>query len=227
MIILHGEDANKSYGRLVVLTDELKSQQIEVIIHDASELEITQLRQEIGSSGLFGSDKCFVIKNLLSGAKSKNKDRLIEVLNQETNHEIILWESKNITATVLKQFPKAKIENFPISPVIFKFLDSLRPQNTKNILLSWKKLLDEGTEPEFVFAMLARQIKLLIQIKSGPAYVKLAPYPAKLISQQATYYTLEHLLDLYKMLYEIDFKIKTGTSSNTIDNLLTNFFQKI
>lgn len=227
MIILHGEDANKSYGRLTVITDELKSKQFEVVTQDASELEITQLRQEMGSSGLFGSDKCFVIKNLLSGTKSKNKDKLIEVINQETTHEIILWENKNITATILKKFPKAKIENFPISPVIFKFLDSLRPQNTRNILLSWKKLLNEGTEPEFVFAMLARQIKLLIQTKSGPAYIKLAPYPAKLISQQATYYTLEHLLDLYKLLYEIDLKIKTGTGSNTVENLLTNFFQKI
>lgn len=227
MIILHGEDANKSYGRLMILTEELKSKQIEIVTQDAQEIDITYLRQEIGSSGLFGSLKCFVIKNLLSGTKSKNKDKIIDVLSQETSHEIILWENKGLTATILKKFPKATIESFSISPIIFKFLDSLRPQNTKNILLSWKNLLKEGTEPEFVFAMTVRQIKLLIQVKSGPQYVKLAPYPARLIGQQATYFTLEHLLDLYQKLYQIDLKIKTGTGGNSIDNLLTNFFQKI
>ena len=227
MIILQGEDAIKSYDRLIVLTDELKSKQVEVITYDALEVDITKFRQEIGSTGLFASSKCFVIKNLLSSNKSKINDKLIEVLNQDTEHEVILWESKGVTATIIKKFPMAVIETFSISPVIFKFLDSLRPINTKNILLSWKVLLSEGTEPEFVFAMVVRQIKLLIQAKSGPSYIKLAPYPTRLITQQATYFTLDHLLDLYHKLYDIDIKIKTGTGGNTIENFLSNFFQKI
>lgn len=227
MIILHGEDANKSYGRLVAITDDLKSKQVEVVTQDAVDIDITNLRQELGSSGLFGASKCFVIKNLLNSTKSKNKDKLIEVLNQETGHEIILWENKGITATVLKKFPKAKIESYSISPVIFKFLDSLRPHNSRNVLLSWKKLQSEGTEPEFVFAMLVRQTKLLIQAKSDPTFIKLAPYPTRLIKEQSTYFTLDHLLDLYQKLYDIDVKLKTGLGGNTMDNLLVNFFQKI
>ena len=227
MIILHGEDANKSYGRLTGLTEELKSKNFEIVTRDAAEIDITILRQEVGSSGLFGSSKCFVIKNLISGTKSKNKDNLIDVLNQTTDHEIILWENKALTATILKKFPNAKNEVFTISPVIFKFLDSLRPLNTRNILLAWKKLLADGTEPEFAFAMIVRQIKNLVQAKSDVSFIKLAPYPASLINHQASYFTLDHLLDLYKRLYDIDIKIKTGSGSNTIDNLLTNFFQKI
>ncbi len=227
MIILHGEDANKSYSRLIVLSGELRLKQFEIISEDAQEVDVTHLRQEIGSSGLFGSLKCFIVKNLLSCTKSKNKDKLIEVLNQETNHEIILWENKGLTATALKKFPQAKVEVFPISPVIFKFLDSLRPDNTKNILLAWKTLINDGTEPEFVFAMLNRQIKLLIQAKSDSKYLKLAPYPQRLITHQATYFSLDYLLDLYKKLYAIDIKIKTGTGGNTMENLLGFFFQKI
>lgn len=227
MIIIHGEDASKSYSKLVILTGELRLKQFDIISADAQEIDITHLRQELGSGGLFGTKKCFVIKNLLSGTKSKNKDKLIEVLNQETDHEIILWENKALTATVLKKFSKAKTEIFSISPVIFKFLDSLRPNNTNNILIGWKNLQKEGTEPEFVFAMLSRQFKLLIQTKSDPKYLKLAPYPKRLIENQASYYTLDHLIDLYSNLFEIDKKIKTGSGGNTIDNLLTNFFQKI
>lgn len=227
MIILHGEDANKSYGRLTVLTDELKEKQIEVTTQDASEVSITTLRQQMGSNDLFGVQKCFVIKNFLSSAKSKNKEKIIESLKNQSDHQIILWENKKLTATALKNFPKAKVEIFSISPVIFKFLDSLRPGNTKSILMSWKKLQEEGTEPEFVFAMLVRQFKLLIQAKSDSSYLKLAPYPAKLIANQATYYTLERLLNIYQHLYEIDLRIKTGKGGNTLDNLLTRVFQKI
>lgn len=227
MIILHGEDANKSYERLTTLINELRTKQVDVITQDASEIDLTTLRQEIGSAGLFGSDKCFVIKNLLTGQKSKNSEKLLVILKQETNHKIILWENKGITATILKKIPKAKIESFAISPLIFKFLDSIRPNNIKNILLSWKKMQNEDIEPEFVFSMIVRQIKLMIQAKSGPSFLKLAPYPTRLISQQATYFTLEHLLDIYHQLYEIENKIKTGVGGNTLEYLLTNIFQKI
>lgn len=227
MIILHGEDANKSYGRLQIISDDFKQKGFDVVSFDSTELNITDLRQELSSTELFGSSKCIVIKNLLGSTRTKNVEKIVDVLNLETSHEIIIWENKNITASALKKLPKAKIEIFPISPVIFKFLDSLRPNNSKNILLSWKKLQTDGIEPEFVFAMVVRQIKLLIQSISDSSYIKLAPYPARLITQQAKYFELNHLLDLYKKLYEIDEKIKTGTGNNTIDNLLTNFFQKI
>lgn len=227
MIILHGEDASKSYARLTSLIEELKIKQFEIVIREAAEIDITNLRQEITSSGLFSTPKCFVIKNILSDTKSKNKDKLVEVMNQVSDHEVILWENKGVAISTLKKFPKAVIETFSISPVIFKFLDSLRPENTKNILSSWNKLTKEGTESEFVFAMVVRQIKLLIQAKSGPSYMKLAPYPTRLISQQATYFTLDHLLDLYDMLYGIDVKIKTGVGGNSINDFLSNFFRKI
>jgi|WetSurMetagenome_2_1015567.scaffolds.fasta_scaffold266594_2 DNA polymerase III delta subunit len=227
MIILHGEDSTKSYNRLIALIEEQKVRQVEVVIQDAAELDLTYLRQEISSSGLFGTGKCFVIKNLLCGNKSKNKEKLLEVIDQNQDHEVIFWESKALSATILKPFAKARVESFPISPVIFKFLDALRPGNTRLIMLSWKKLLEEGTEPEFVFAMLTRQIRLLIQAKSGPGNLKMAPYPARLITAQAGYFSFDHLLDLYQRLYRIDVQVKTGTSATTIDYLLGHFLQKI
>jgi DNA polymerase III delta subunit len=227
MIIIHGEDTTKSYERLIVLTNELKEKEVEVITHDVKELDLTNLRQEIGSVGLFGTGKCFVIKNFLTSSKSKYKDSLLDVIKQNTDHQIIFWENKGLTATVLKTLPQAKVESFAISPVIFKFLDSIRPNNTKTVILSWKKLLEEGIEPEFVFAMLVRQFKLLIQAKSGNEYLKLSPYPARLISTQASYFTLDLLLDSYHKLYEIDEKIKTGSTATTLDHLLSHFLQML
>src|SRR5258706_3689633 len=227
MIIIHGEDKSLSYKRLMELAENFKAKQIEVLIHDVNELEITSLRQEISSTNLFGTVKCLIIKNLLSSTKSKSKDQLISLVSTADSQEIILYESKELSATALKPFLQAKIENFKVNPLIFKFLDTLRPQNQRQINLGWKKLLEEGIEPEFVFAMLTRQTRLLIQAKSGPSYLKLAPYPLRLISSQATFFTLDQLLNLHHQLYQIDLKIKTGTSPVVIEHLLGNFLQKI
>ena len=226
MIILHGEDTVRSYQRLSQLI-ELCQKRGEVIIYDYQDLTPSLLRQETGSSSLFSAQKCLVIKNLLKAQKSKTKDLLQKIIDQSGLREIILWENDALSPSVLRTFPSAKIETFPLSPQIFKFLDCLHPGQTSVILLAWKNLLTDKVEPEFVFSMLVRQFKLLIQAKDNPSLLKLAPYPAKLIKAQANHFDLGHLLDLYHHLFRIDLKIKTGLSSVSLEHLLGHFFQKI
>lgn len=227
MIIIHGEDKVLSYKRLIAITEDFKNKQLEITTHEAASLDPTTLRQELSSTNLFGTAKCLIVKNFLSSTKSKSKDQLTKLLSSADGQEIVLYETKEIAATVLKTFPKATIENFKVNPLIFKFLDVLRPQNQRQINLGWKKLTEEGIEPEFVFAMVVRQIRLLIQAKSGPSYLKLGPYPQRLITSQSTNFTIEKLLNLHQQLYQIDLKIKTGLTPISIDRLLDNFFQKI
>lgn len=224
MTIIHGEDSLNSYKRLSELIENYKFKNIEVIVKDAGDLDVGTLRQETGSVDLFGTSNCLVIKNLLSGNKSKTKETLIDALKKMTNEEIVLYEAKKLTDTALKPFAKAKVEAFNISPVIFKFLDVLRPGNTRVILLGWNRLLELGHEPEYVFSMVVRQIRLLIQAKSGASYLKLSAYPKKLITIQANYFTLNQLLDLHHHLYETDKRIKTGLSPLPLDQLLLQFF---
>lgn len=227
MLIIHGEDIVSSYKKLTEVIESFKKNQIEVVIKEAQELDPTALRQESSSANLFGISKCLVIKNLLTGSKAKSKDVLIKIISQIVDTEVVLFENKKLTETLLKTFPKAKVEAYNINPVIFKFMDLLRPGNTRNILTGWNRLLELDHEPEYVFAMLVRQIRLLIQAKSGPSYLKMKPYPKKLITDQAVKYDLGHLLDLHRSLYEIDKKVKTGTSPLSIDQLLVQFLLRI
>ena len=227
MLIIHGEDTASSYKRLSEIIDSFKNSQVEVVVYEVTELNPTTLRQESESTNLFGNSKCLVIKNLLTGNKVKQKDVYLEILSQTQNTEIVLFETKKVSDTALKPFAKAKIESFNINPVIFKFLDLLRPGNTKTLLTGWNRLLVLNHEPEYIFAMLVRQVRLLIQAKSGPSYLKLSPYPKKLITAQAASFDLSHLLDLHQALYEIDKKIKTGSSSLPLDQLLLQFFLKV
>ncbi len=225
--LVHGEDSLSSYQRLSELIEVAKGQGLEIIIKDASELSIATLRQESEGRDLFGARNCLVIKGLLSGTKSKQKDGLIGLLETLSDAEIILYEPKEITKTALKSLSKAKIELFAINQVIFKFLDVLRPGNNRVILQAWNRLLELGQEPEFVFSMVVRQIRLLIQAKSGASYLKLSPYPKKLILAQANYFTLNQLLDLHRHLYDLDKRLKTGLSSLPVDQLMLQFFYRI
>ncbi len=227
MLIIHGEDIVSSYKKLTEVIENFKKDRIEIIIKEAQELDPTNLRQESGSTNLFGTTKCLVIKNLLSGSKAKQKDLLVKIVSQIQDTEVVLFESKKITNSALKAFPKAKVFTSTVNPVIFKFLDLLRPNNGRNLMSGWTRLIELDHEPEYIFAMLVRQFRLLIQAKSGPSYLKMSAYPKKLITEQATRYELNHLLDLHHNLYEIDKKIKTGSSSLPLDQLLIQFFLKI
>lgn len=73
MIILHGDDVRKSYQRLIQISDDYRSQGYELITHDNGAPDITSVRQEMGSTGLFGISKCFIFKNFLSSSKSKKQ----------------------------------------------------------------------------------------------------------------------------------------------------------
>lgn len=226
MIIIHGDDTISSYRKFSSLLENFSSTQKNYRLREAGDLDITSLRQEMGEANLFGESETLIIKNLLSSPKSKTKDAIIKFLQSEDGNTI-LYEPKKVSDTTLKQFSQAKIETFNLSSTIFKFLDHLRPGNQRQILLDWENLLEAGNEPEYIFAMLVRQIRLLIQAKSGSSYLKLSPYPQKLIISQATSFDLSHLLDLHQFLYQIDLKIKTGLSPLPIDQLLFQFLLKI
>jgi len=227
MLIIHGDDTVSSYRRLSEIINTLKNSHDDFIIKDASDLNVTDLRQATQPTNLFGHKQNLIIKNLLGGNKGKQKVAITDVLSQENSAEIIVFETKKISDSVLKVFPKAKIESFNINVVIFKFLDMIRPGNNKNLIAGWNRLLVLNHEPEYIYTMIVRQFRLLIQAKSGPSYLKLSPYPKRLILAQANYFELLHLLELHHSLYEIDKKVKTGSSTLPLDQLMIHFLLQI
>lgn len=227
MIIIHGDDVKKSYDRLNSLLKTFTDSGVNTYLHPASELSPTALRQELGGTDLFDAKNVEVIYGYLALNKSKTKEAITKILQENNLGEIILYEEREVPAGQLKSFPKAKVEVFKISPVIFKFLETLRPGNQTVILPSFSKIISQDTEPEFVFAMLVRQIRMLIQAKNQPDQIKTSPYAKKMFIAQSGYFTIEHLIDLHHKLYKIDKKIKTGNTSVDIGNLLYHFLQSV
>jgi DNA polymerase-3 subunit delta len=110
--------------------------------------------------------------------------------------------------------------------VIFDAVDALGQRNGVRAAQLIHNLLDHGHEPLYLFAMIVRQFRLLIQIKElvsegldPPAIskeIKLHPYPTRKLYHQARNFSLEQLEHVHRRLLEIDIQIKTGQINTVV-----------
>ncbi len=227
MIILHGDNIVESSKKLNLLIEEYKSQGHQINSFDQSELTLGRLRQELSPADLFGTTSFLIIRGLLSGAKSKSKDKIIEYLKEAKPANLLLYETKAVHASTVNQFKGATIENFKVEINIFKFLEKISPDNTTTLLSGYNDLIQKGAEPEFIFAMTVRQFRLLIQCKSSPNLLKLAPFSLRALQYQSQKFSLDNLLDSFQKLYEIERGIKTGKNPLDLNNLFLHFLEQI
>ena len=211
--IIHGEDiisAQKYKSDLIV--KNIEKEVIELI--NPAESEVLQA---IESKSLFGEDKIVMIFKIL---KLENIAKALS--RSEIN--VYLFFEKNLTPKQLSTVPKAQVILFKPKAVIFDFLDSIKPNNTKNILTAFFKLTDES---ELIFYMLIRQFRNLILVKEGSWTKEISPWQKSKLSSQAQYYSLQKLLEIYKYLEKIDFENKTGQSPLELSKSLELFLLKI
>lgn len=207
MQIIYGEDYLSSRNYLNKLLESTSPTRVE-----AKDLELGTLKQYLGNNDLFGQSPTVVIYGLLSLLASKKKDQLIKVILEESPTSLILYEDKDINATSLKKFTKAILKKFNIPPVIFQFMDNLKP----NIPVQLPDL-----DPHFIFQMLIRQVRLLLSV--GPNSTMPAWMSKRLLGQK-NLFGEEKLLKMHQELYLIDKRQKTSTGFLPMDEELKNFF---
>lgn len=224
MLILHGENIDQSRR---FLASRLKSFAGEIIKLEGENLNLSELKQAVEGNSLFGKDKLVVIFNIFSRRPSKEKENLLEYLKKEKPKNLIVWEGKKIDGRVLTSFAFGQIRRFDLTPIIFRFLDSLSPQNKKNSLILLHQCL--RFEPaEVVFSLLCRQVKdLIIAIDLGKKGLENLPdWKKEKLAIQAKKFGLEKLIKLYQKLLEIDYAQKTGKTplslASQLDLLLVN-----
>jgi DNA polymerase-3 subunit delta len=143
------------------------------------------------------------------GADQRILDQEIEKLLAYTNQERPIT-SDDVSLLV----PYAQ------EAVIFDAVDALGRRDGATAAQLIHNLLDHGNDPLYLFAMIVRQFRLLIQIKelstaglTPPAIaqeIKLHPFPTRKLYVQARNFTLEQLERVHRHLLEIDVQLKTG-----------------
>jgi len=224
--VIHGENQVASRKKLVDFIEQAKQEKKEVLNLSAEKLDRAKLESALLSESLFGHEKLLIIEGLHSLPKSNKKDEFIELISS-ASIETILWEKKLLSKTDLKKLP-TNLENyeFKITPKMWNFLDTLSTNPKKKAAML--KLFKESVESdsgEFVFLMIVRQIRILIQIKENYP-PKVAPFMLTKLNKQAKEFSLEKLLKLHQELYFIDQKQKLSTGflnlEGELDLLLFN-----
>lgn len=208
MLILYGENIVLSRKRL---NEKIADFQGEVTRLAGEQVDLTQLKQATESSSLFDLKRLIIIEGIFSCRPSKRKEEVLTYLKENPPQNLIIWEGKKIDGRTLAPFPGAKVEKFDLTPLIFKLLDALAPNNQRSCLTLLHQCLAQDS-PEMVFYMLARQIGLLIMAKDlgKKGLRKMAGWQQNKLLHQTAKFDLPRLLWFHQQLLKTDWQQKTG-----------------
>lgn len=217
--ILHGDDEIAIHKELSRILADANAKGIQVVRVDAKGLTLPILESMLGTQELFASEKVVVIDRLHGLVKSKAKDELIQFIadrpqTTDDSTSVIVVENKALTATMLKKFPTARTQVFKLPMLLFSFVDALGMQPHPRLITTFHQII-ATQDAEFVFAMLMRQIRMLIAYVSDGSYSG-APFGRAKIAAQAKLFTIEKLLGLHQALLAIDIGQKTSSSPLTL-----------
>ncbi len=218
MLILHGEHHAASRQKLVELLQAARAAGRLVTSLTAPQLSVAELETTLGSSSLFEPNRTIVIEGLHSLPVGARRKQLIQLLSAATKNssdqlQLVLWEKRALTATMIKQFAGAQAQEFKVSNAVFTWLDSLSPKPTtltKQLTLLRAAISQE--DAGLCWAMASRQIRLLLTAASG-GKIAGAPFMQTKLRSQAKAFSLEHLLKLHAGLVQLDLELKQGLTA--------------
>ena len=215
-LILHGDNVEESRRRLQKFIDVAHKRKWDVVkVSGKSD----NLADAISSKSLFGGERLIVVDD----AQHLSKDAFLWFKNNESKYEdtICFFAIKLLTKTQLNTFKNAKVESFETPKLVWSFLDSIYPGNTKKCIQMFHDVI--ATEPvEMVFALLARHMKDLYHVTVDSQTFKGPDWRKSKLKKQANQFGEEALRDAISQLAEID--IKTKSSNATLRDELQFFF---
>lgn len=230
--IIHGDDIASSRS----FYQEAKSKQKDPLSYGALSLKVSDLAQNLQGTGLFNDTKIIFIEEFFSKLKKTSKEakEIIEFINTNSKSaNIYFWESKEIPKRDLFVFKDAILKSFKLPRNIFLFLDNLRPNNSKSLLISFHTALHSGIKEELILFMLQRQFRLLLSLSDENSSEqidevnRLAPWQRGKLERQAKYFSVESLKQIYKKFFEIELGQKTGRLPLTLTQSIDFFLLEI
>lgn len=212
--LIHGDHQTQSRQHLNHQVKLLKQNYVEIIRLDGKSINLTDIIQATESQSLFQKEKLVIIERLSANPSKKTQKDISKHLNSTDTDKltIIIWEPKKLTVTQTKKFNKYKVEEYKTPAIIFKLLDSIRPNQPKVSLNLLKQSLVQES-PEFIFYMLTQRIRQLITLKNNK---RLAPWQKQRLVRQKKLFKPSELTSIHYSLHSIDKSIKTGTTPLTI-----------
>lgn len=229
LTIIHGSDIAASRNFFISEKNRITGS----ILLREEIIDLTYLTQLLEAGGLFEDSKTIFIEEFLSRRKkSTQKDAIISYLaRQSKTHQIYLWEGKELTVSTLNPFKGAVVKNFKLPSTLFAFLDALKPENGRQLIRLFHET-GKSTEPEMIFFMLVRQVRLMLalsgnQEESISELKRLSPWQKAKTQKQAQLFGLVKLEEIYSRLFEIELAQKTGNLNQPLISAIDFFLLAI
>ncbi len=206
IIVIQGDDSEKSWARLKAIIETARTRNWEVVKFDAGQKLL--LSELLSSASLFSEKRLFVVEN---GKTLLKKDlEWLKSNAKKFDGNLAIYFSDYLPIAVKKFLPReVMIEEYKLPKIIFKFLDGIYPGNSKSTLTLLHKLLP-FEHPELIFNLVAKRLKELYWIKNSPASLAYPSWRKAILKSQVSRYPGGKLEDLIKTLAEADLKAKTG-----------------
>jgi DNA polymerase III delta subunit len=203
-IIVHGEYTKDSENRIMQFREAAKARGWEVSSLDKNGRDLINLL----TPSLFGQKRLLVIDDYRLIGKSefsyleKNKDK-IEVT-------LVIFHKGIIPQSILKKFPNVKkIETYEPPKIIYKFLESVYPNNSQECLKLLHFLLEQDPV-ELVFYLLSMHFKDLYWVKCDPSTIPYVSWRVAKLESQAKKFSKLKLKKIISEMAKIDLEVKTS-----------------
>ena len=228
LTIVHGSDTASSRKYFF---DE-KNKTTDAVLLDADQVNLTDLAQIFEGGGLFGETKYLFIEQLLS--KKKKSTELTEILSylekHASEHTIIIWEGKDLEQATLKNVKNANVKAFKLPQTLFQLLDAIQPENGKILIKLFHQTI-QNSEPEMIFFMLIRQLRILLALSDNINPIdevkRIQPWQKSKLESQAKRFDPTHLLNLYSKLFQLEVGQKTGSLSMPLASAIDFFLLEV
>lgn len=209
ILILHGDNQVESRARLNEVVSQSKKKGINVINVDGATVKKPELLTLARSQNLLGGTDLLVIENFFANKKAAEIIKELTEDQESISNSCLFWESKSVPASKIPKKLFVKSESFQIPQAIFRLLDVVTPQTKKQALklMQDKQVRDQA---EFLFIMLARQVRNLIWVKEDPGSMNVPSWQKGKLKAQAEKFDEKTLRNVQTKLLEMDYSSKTS-----------------
>ena len=194
-LLLHGPALSSSRKKLTEIKNKFDPTQI-IVFEKGS--DVSEILTNLSSVSIFDGERLIIWEN-------PPEDVLKDL--PSTSHSLVLWFD-----TEVKKLPEKELEIlfFPEGKEvsIFPFLDLLA-YGKKEAFMELKKLNSAGFDIQYIITMIFYLLRnLVVDPSSAKDFVK------NKNARMRVNFPKERIVDLYKFVLEIDFKIKSGRLEN-------------
>ncbi len=225
--ILHGDHIDASRKVLQKYKEPQKGVELRVI--SGRQLDDNTLVQTLESSSLFSDSTRVIIEQLFSSLSKQQKriEKVCSVLKNNAKQNIVLWEDKKISPSVIRLLgADISVQEFALPVLIFKFLDAIRPGNAPAVLSLYNDLI-ENEAPELIFSMLSGRFRTLIMLSDHAHPKNMQSWQIQRLTMQSKSFTMEQLMTCYSALHAIEVTNRSGNSPFSVSEQLELFLASI